>query len=409
MSDKIRPLFKGYGDGRNPLCGQINLLSIKTPKTSSFIDNQPQTLNKKRPAPACFSDDKIDTSISHHYRPPFGKQQQPQTQQEPLSFRTARDQLEIDEARTKTNGIIVKKSLGMHSVAQRSIYNRYVDPTGGRQTQGDSNQQMIPPPPTPSAPVLQINQSNNTEPSKNKLEESGRAKHIDPKLIAMITRDANRPLFSGLAWPDLAYRPGQKPKSKFIIFENFLQPLKSLSLNQSKQLINIIHDLYNCNIIHRDIRPQNLMLEKKSEYLKLIDFGFAVIFENDQKTKVLPIQGGISYGGLKFLKFCSKFVFNSAIGSCYEYEQTFDLPCAINFIMFMTNNDVKEKLTSFKKLSLQDRIKLSYRYWRDQKVKNKNYADLLNLIDNSQESPNFDLIIVEVEKYFNSLHSIQSS
>ncbi|CAF4816820.1 unnamed protein product, partial [Rotaria sp. Silwood1] len=198
MSDKIRPLFKGYGDGRNPLCGQINLLSIKTPKTSSFIDNQPQTLNKKRPAPACFSDDKIDTSISHHYRPPFGKQQQPQTQQEPLSFRTARDQLEIDEARTKTNGIIVKKSLGMHSVAKRSIYNRYVDPTGGRQTQGDSNQQMIPPPPTPSAPVLQINQSNNTEPSNNKLEESGRAKHIDPKLIAMITRDANRPLFSGL-------------------------------------------------------------------------------------------------------------------------------------------------------------------------------------------------------------------
>ena len=46
MNDKIRPLFKGHSDGRNPLAGQINLLSIKAPKTSTIIDNQPQTLNK---------------------------------------------------------------------------------------------------------------------------------------------------------------------------------------------------------------------------------------------------------------------------------------------------------------------------------------------------------------------------
>jgi hypothetical protein len=46
MNDKIHPLFKGHIDGRNPLSGQINLLSMKTPKASTFIDNQPQTLNK---------------------------------------------------------------------------------------------------------------------------------------------------------------------------------------------------------------------------------------------------------------------------------------------------------------------------------------------------------------------------
>ena len=63
----------------------------------------------------------MDTSTaSHHYRLPFGKQQhhQAQSTQEPLAFRTARDQLEIDEARTKTNGVVVKKSLGMHSSAK---------------------------------------------------------------------------------------------------------------------------------------------------------------------------------------------------------------------------------------------------------------------------------------------------
>jgi hypothetical protein len=63
----------------------------------------------------------MDTSANHHYRPPFGKQQQqqpPQPPQESLSFRTARDQLEIDEARTRMNGGVVKKSLGMHASAK---------------------------------------------------------------------------------------------------------------------------------------------------------------------------------------------------------------------------------------------------------------------------------------------------
>ncbi|CAF0928825.1 unnamed protein product [Adineta ricciae] len=48
MNDKLRPIFKGHSDGRNPLSGQINLLSIKAPKTSSAVDNQPPTLNKAR-------------------------------------------------------------------------------------------------------------------------------------------------------------------------------------------------------------------------------------------------------------------------------------------------------------------------------------------------------------------------
>jgi hypothetical protein len=75
------------------------------------------------------------------------------------------------------------------------VYTRYVDPTVGRQTQGEPNRQAIslPPPsapaPTTIPPVLQSNQSNNTETSNNKLEESGGAKHIDPKLIEMITSE----------------------------------------------------------------------------------------------------------------------------------------------------------------------------------------------------------------------------
>lgn len=60
----------------------------------------------------------MDTGTSHHYRPPFGKQQSAPSAPsapDPLSFRTARDQLEIDEAKQRTNNAVVKKSLGMHA------------------------------------------------------------------------------------------------------------------------------------------------------------------------------------------------------------------------------------------------------------------------------------------------------
>ncbi|CAF0928808.1 unnamed protein product [Adineta ricciae] len=191
----------------------------------------------------------MDTSTSHHhYRPPFGKQlsQQPQQQPpgtaEPLSFRTARDQLEIDEARTKTNNGVVKKSLGMHSSAKRSIYNRYVDPTVGRPIHNDSNRQA--PLPTsapaqpPPAPILQANQSNNTDNSNNKLEESGGAKHIDPKLIEMITSEIME-LNLTTTWNDIAGLTDAKrsiteivvwPMQRPDIFTGLRRPPKGLLL-----------------------------------------------------------------------------------------------------------------------------------------------------------------------------------
>ena len=67
----------------------------------------------------------MDTGANQHYRPPFGKQQSAPAVQEPLSFRTARDQLEIDDARTKNGGAVVKKSLGMHSSAKFNLLFRH--------------------------------------------------------------------------------------------------------------------------------------------------------------------------------------------------------------------------------------------------------------------------------------------
>ena len=74
-----------------------------------------------------------------------------------------------------------------------------------------------------------------------------------------------------------------------MIFENELEKLKSLSLNQLNQLIDIIQYLYDSNIIHRDIRPNNLMFDRSKKHIKLIDFGFASMIDRNAKSKELPI------------------------------------------------------------------------------------------------------------------------
>eukprot|EP00668_Euglena_longa_P038986 GGOE01050137.1.p1 GENE.GGOE01050137.1~~GGOE01050137.1.p1 ORF type:complete len:1156 (-),score=276.28 GGOE01050137.1:35-3502(-) len=51
-----------------------------------------------------------------------------------------------------------------------------------------------------------------------------------------------------------------------------------------KQVIEGLAYLHSMNIIHRDIKPDNLLIDRKKDVVKLCDFGVGMLFENENDT-----------------------------------------------------------------------------------------------------------------------------
>ncbi|CAF3856002.1 unnamed protein product, partial [Rotaria sp. Silwood1] len=206
---------------------------------------------------------------------------------------------------------------------------------------------------------------------------------------------------------------------KYLFYEKKLECIESLSLIQSKQLIDIIHYLYDCRIIHRDVRPQNLMLDHDSNHIKLIDFGFAFAFDTDNKGGSIDIIGPLAFASKPFLDLYSKLLKGQGF-PYYFYERTFDLICALNIIMAMSNVHVKQTIDSFIYLKdVNELVLKSLQLWKDTRRTNKYYSNLLNLIEkldswypldesdessvshvSKDQSAIFDVIKDEIEKLF---------
>ncbi|CAF3871232.1 unnamed protein product [Rotaria magnacalcarata] len=191
------------------------------------------------------------------------------------------------------------------------------------------------------------------------------------------------------------------PAENVLLFKNELESIKTLPLIQSKQLIDIIQYLYDCNVIHRDLSPQNLMLDGHIQQLKLIDFGLASKYEKDEITKQLPINGTIAFGGHEFLRFISNLPLDSIKSQFYAYERTFDLKSALHVIMYMNDNNVQLKMKSIQKVEyFIDKTTQTLTLWKALQQNNKYYSNLLNLIDDSiQSSSTFEVIKKKLEKF----------
>ncbi|CAF1073077.1 unnamed protein product [Rotaria sordida] len=156
--------------------------------------------------------------------------------------------------------------------------------------------------------------------------------------------------------------------------------LTSLSLTQSENLIDIIEYLYDSNIIHRDIRPNNLMSDKSE----------------------LPIAGTITYAGYEFLNFCSKIEHNTFWSPSYRYDKTFDLKCVLNIIIYMINENVQAKLNSIEELlSTKEKIPRLLELWENVKNKNTKYSKLLNTINKLTKSSDFQTLKDQLKELYN--------
>ncbi|CAF5025102.1 unnamed protein product, partial [Rotaria sp. Silwood1] len=188
---------------------------------------------------------------------------------------------------------------------------------------------------------------------------------------------------------------------KFLLFKNELQLIKSLTKVQSKQLIDIVEYLYNRRIIHRDLRPDNLMVVTKCSHLKLIDFGFATSFNTNETTKELSIGGTIIFADTKFLKHYldtySEFQLKPLV---YNYPRTFDLQCALNIIMFMAHSRIKIEMNLIQQLQTKTKAEESLKLWTRIKEVNTNYSELLKSINDKKQTLNFSTIKEEIKKLF---------
>ncbi|CAF3005956.1 unnamed protein product [Rotaria socialis] len=201
-----------------------------------------------------------------------------------------------------------------------------------------------------------------------------------------------------LFFQEIAY---SSPKGNYLIFKNELEKLESFSLSQSEEIFDIIEYLYDSNIIHRDIRPNNLMFDRSSQHVKLIDFGFAITLDINDESKEVPIAGTITYAGYEFLNFYSKIEHNAVWSRSYRYDKKFDSKCALNIIIYMFNRSVRHKLNEIEELpSTEQKTPKLLELWANVKKEHEKYSNLLTTINNLTESSEFQKLKGQLKELY---------
>ncbi|CAF4676775.1 unnamed protein product [Rotaria socialis] len=128
------------------------------------------------------------------------------------------------------------------------------------------------------------------------------------------------------------------------------------------------------------------MLDRDSNHIKLIDFGFAIAVNIDNKGGSIDIIGSLTYASESFLDFYLKLL-NRHQFPYYFYETAFDLICALHIIMAMNNADIKRSINAIHILQdVKERVLKSSQLWKDTKRTNTHYSNLFTLIEKLDDS-----------------------
>ncbi|MEG4010125.1 AAA family ATPase [Microcoleus sp. Pol11C1] len=123
------------------------------------------------------------------------------------------------------------------------------------------------------------------------------AKNLNfPSIIHPLTLEVNHNSYA-LVMEDF----GGVSLSTYLRVANAQNPAKSLSLteflNLALQLTNILHYLYQNRVIHKDIKPANILINPETKQIKLIDFSIASLLPRETQEIKNPnvLEGTLAY------------------------------------------------------------------------------------------------------------------
>ena len=137
---------------------------------------------------------------------------------------------------------------------------------------------------------------------------------VDPQFVARFRREARA--VNRLRHPNIiaVYDFGQLPDGRFFLSmeyaegESVYQTLKHddhfdvpRALHVAGQLAYAVHHAHSRGVVHRDLKPDNLILVGEDELLKVLDFGVAKIVAADHNESVALSSNNLVWGSPRYM------------------------------------------------------------------------------------------------------------
>ena len=136
----------------------------------------------------------------------------------------------------------------------------------------------------------------------------------DPQFVSRFRREARA--INRLRHPNIVavYDFGQLPDQRFFLSMEYAQGLSVYQLLKRDdhfdvpralwvlgQLTYAVHHAHSRGVVHRDLKPDNLLLCGEDETLKVLDFGVAKIVASDHSDSVVLSSANLVYGTPKYM------------------------------------------------------------------------------------------------------------